>query len=193
MGWSNGRKVIIITSIHPSIHPSNQLPLKVCFNFIYICVCGGLDGLIGCEESLVQWLDVKKANFYDVHPSIHPSIQPTSIASPPPPPPPRCMFPFGVGWRLGRMDGLIWSGCEESLLFVTSYGVVTSVRPTISLKPANYFLFRNLTFFVFFVLFFCFGPSLFLPSLVSSHPGIPTITGLQLVMSWFRHVEKASF
>jgi hypothetical protein len=184
MGRSNGKKVIIITSIHPSIHPSIQLPLKVCFNFVHIYICGGLDGLIGCEESLVQWLDVKKANLLWC-PSIHPSIQHRL-------PPPNQDVCFLLVWG-GGSDG--WTGWSDrmwrKLIIVTSYRLVTSVRPTISLKPANYFLFRNLPFLFCFV-FFLFW-SVFVPSLVSSHPGIPTITGLQLVMSWFRHVEKASF
>jgi hypothetical protein len=152
--------------IHPYIHP---IPTKGMFQFC-VYICGGSD--------------VKKANLLWC-----PSIQhrrPTKMC---------VSFRW---WRLGRTDGradLI--GCEESLFIVTSYRVLTSVRPTISLKPANYFLFQNLTFLCF-LCFFWVRLCSFLPS---SHPQIPTITGfmvwnflcLQLVMNWFRHVEKASF
>jgi hypothetical protein len=161
MGWSNVKKVIIITSIHSSIPSSIQLPLKVCF-IQHICGWVGwadwmwrkFSAMIGCEKANLLWC---------------PFIQHW------PSPPPRQGVCFLLVWVVeARMDGRTgWSDrMWRKFIIVTSYyRVVTSVRPTISLKHANYYLFRNLTFLFLFFFKNLAGLCSFL------HPGIATITG----------------
>lgn len=96
--------------------------------------------IVGCEESYnLLWC--------------------SSIQHQPPPTPQDVCFLLVWGGE-ARTDG--WMGWSDRTWrrfiycdIVTRLLLRLSVRPTISLKPANYFLFRNLTFFVFFGVRIC--------------------------------------
>ncbi len=154
MGWPNGKKVIKIPSIHPT-------PTKGVFQFC-VHICGGLDGLIGCEGSLVQWSDVKKANLLWC-PSIHPSIQHRS----PPPPTPHQDVCFLLVWGGGSDGWTGWYDRDVKKVYYCDKLWGCYVCPSDHfLETCKLFSFPELNFFCFFVfLFFLFffGPSLFLP------------------------------
>jgi hypothetical protein len=120
----------------------------------------GLDGLIGCEESLVQWSDVKKAIiYYDVHPS--------NIDPPHPTPQDVCFLLVWGGEA--RTDG--WTGWSDRTWRKFIY--CDKLQGCCYVHPSNHFLetcklfsFSERNFFCFFCCFW--GPPLFLPLFVSS-------------------------